>query len=610
MLKTWRIYFVSVCLSFSSVVQAEEAKQPDVKIPEITNWAQIDKNLKLSAYKGKKMRMKIKIAILDNGFNGYQTLLGNLLPKVDKETGFDNGKGSAADENPSQSLHGTFMALIASQVIARSGVEADYEMKLFNAYGYTKFEDAVNKVIEQKFDVVLYSQVWEYGGNGDGKGFINALVSKATAAGIIWINAAGNFGHLTRTAQIDGKAESDGEYVVFKDRKGKITKGAKVFCKVAKGQTCRARIVLAWNDFKDDSVTGTEKDLDLIVTDSKGKVVSKSERRQKLNTEGDKGASLFPREIADQNAAGTAPLDLEPGEYLVRAKVISKKFSASQDKLRITVGGFGVELADADREETLLPPADNPSVVIVGASDDFQTSRSASRKIPDILLPSIIKLKDGSAPFSTSIAAAMAAGLTVINLGVDTEKTKDAVSQKLRDTMSKSDKAAAKVVTSEPAKEDSKVAAAPAAKPKISIPMGKENNYRSGPTVAPPASNAPAGAPRPAAPAQVQAPGAPSAAPVAAAPAACLPRVQVPVHYQMVDDLLYSGAVVSVTYRGWVYLLADPRLVPQLRQLNSGERLFVSPEGFIPLPHGQVMAGGVPAHFYEVLPGPLYSICR
>ena len=49
-------------------------------------------------------------------------------------------------------------------------------------------------MVRERVDVVLYSQVWTFGSDFDGTGFINAQVSRALASGAIWINAAGNFG--------------------------------------------------------------------------------------------------------------------------------------------------------------------------------------------------------------------------------------------------------------------------------------------------------------------------------------------------------------------------------------------------------------------------------
>jgi hypothetical protein len=65
---------------------------------------------------------------------------------------------------------------------------------LLNANGPTMLRRAVRFAIEQNVDIILFSASFEGGGNGDGRGSINRIVSEALSEGIIWINAAGNYG--------------------------------------------------------------------------------------------------------------------------------------------------------------------------------------------------------------------------------------------------------------------------------------------------------------------------------------------------------------------------------------------------------------------------------
>src|SRR5947209_7374915 len=53
---------------------------------------------------------------------------------------------------------------------------------LLNANGPTMLRRAVRYAIEQKVDIVLFSDVFEGGGNGDGRGPINRAVADALAA--------------------------------------------------------------------------------------------------------------------------------------------------------------------------------------------------------------------------------------------------------------------------------------------------------------------------------------------------------------------------------------------------------------------------------------------
>ena len=402
---------------------AEEkpAAEPAVTVPAITNLDSIEKFLKLKDFKNCKFGRRVRIAVLDNSFFGYQTEVGERLPAG---TQYFPGVKSDADRFEDKSMHGLFMAILIHQIVLKSGCQADYQLSLFNSNGLTKFTDAVNSVIRDGYDIVLYSQVWEYGGNGNSRGFIDAIVNKALDAGILWINAAGNFGRLTRIAPVEPIANSSGDWVRFSAGNGKWTDAVKLRCKAEKDKTCPMRIVLTWNDFKDSPDIGTNKDLDLYLVDTYGEVRESSIFRQSQEPDpNDPTARLFPREFLTRMVL--------PGEYRIKVKIKSKNFT-STDRLRITASGAGIEMLNPSIGETMLPPADDPRVLDVGALDDPGTSISKKMNRPDVFLPSVILLKDGSTPFSTSVAAAVAAGMSVLYLGTGVEKTKSAVLPKLK----------------------------------------------------------------------------------------------------------------------------------------------------------------------------------
>ncbi len=417
------------------MMAAAGAAAADVAIPSISNLQEIAKNLKLSQFKGKKFRHKLKIAVFDNGFKGYENDVNKTLPK---DTIYHKGKPSEADKNENSTYHGLLMAQILSLIVKNSVTEPNYELHLFFVYGHTKLADAVETVIKDDFDLVLYSQVWEWGGTGDGKGFINTLVNKATTAGIVWINAAGNFGTRTRWAKIDGKTEGTEEYVVFQNKKGKAEDGATITCRPPSGKTqCNLSLVLAWNDFKEDIETGTDKDLDLVLLDSKKTQVGIGDHNQVLVQDlANKNSSMIPRELIEQK--------IEKGTYTARVKLKSKNFSASQDRLRLTADGEGIELAEFTRGESVLPPADNSTVITIGASDSADSSSNTKLGKPELSLKSVIRLKDGSNPYSTSTAAAMAAGVATLHLAVDTDRSREDVLKKLKTLNTKSSVPAAR----------------------------------------------------------------------------------------------------------------------------------------------------------------------
>lgn len=452
MKNSWRLFLcvITAFLPFSSSVAAKaratKAKPATVEqttgIPRILNLEEISKELRLDRFKDRRFNRKIKIAILDNGFHLYEKEIGKTLPA---DTKFHPGPKTKVDDVPNEEPHGTLMAVLVAQVIKKAGADVDYELHLFNTQGFTKFSAAVEEVTKNNFDLVLHSQVWEYGGNGDGKGWVNATVDRAINSGVIWINAAGDFGKHTYVGPIE--PEGDWLKLYRKAEKKKTTDGIRVRCKAPKREQCTMRLVLSWNDFKDQIEIGTDKDLDVVVCPAKATDcdigVRKADNvlkyaqgalKQKVTTSrSEEGVSLYSREIIETRLA--------TGTYNVRIKDISKNFD-HKSFVRITVSGPGIELVDMITTETLLPPAENAQVITIGASDHSFTSRSTVLKRPDVNLKSKLTLASGikikgmpsSAVVepSTSGAAALAAGLTVLHLGIDTDKKREPLISTLR----------------------------------------------------------------------------------------------------------------------------------------------------------------------------------
>jgi hypothetical protein len=119
------------------------------------------------------------------------------------------------------------------------------------------------------------------------------------------------------------------------------------------------------------------------------------------------GFSKYPREII------TA--ELAPGTYFLRVKNRSKNFTKN-DRLRITLDGDGLKMPSHTNDESLLNPADNASVITVGASDSDRSSYSVKMKKPDIMAPSSIKLAENDEEFrgSSNSAAIVAAGVAMV----------------------------------------------------------------------------------------------------------------------------------------------------------------------------------------------------
>jgi hypothetical protein len=276
---------------------------------------------------------------------------------------------------------------------------------------------AVQTVVDEDFDIVLYSQVWEYGGNGDGMGFINSLVNQATSNGVIWINAAGNFGNATYFAPIQILAD---EWSFLPSPNN----GVRVRCRENKTDKCNLRAVLSWNDFKNEPEIGTTKDLDLVLSDDTMKVI-RSGGLEQVATGGAPGTSLYPREIVEA--------ELKPGLYELRVKARSKNFAKSVDNLRIVTSGDYLEQIDVTTAfETLLAPADNLTVITVGANDSEKSSASARMGKPEVSFESVVQLKNGDSFKGSSNSAAMAAALATVARALNPQATRADVIDFLR----------------------------------------------------------------------------------------------------------------------------------------------------------------------------------
>ncbi len=125
----------------------------------------------------------VKIAVLDPGFAGYNALVASgELPAgviVQSFSGDITGGGQE---------HGAACAEIVYDVAPGA------QLYLVNFDTDVELGNAVDYLIAQNVDVISAS--WGFYGTfrGDGSGGINDIVQRASAAGILWVNASGNAG--------------------------------------------------------------------------------------------------------------------------------------------------------------------------------------------------------------------------------------------------------------------------------------------------------------------------------------------------------------------------------------------------------------------------------
>jgi hypothetical protein len=258
---------------------AAAADPPAVAVSRPANADEARKVLRLvPEYAAPVNLANVTVAVLDTGFAGVD---GNrpYLPadtKVVEHYPADfvarNKLGDPAFQRPFApgDAHGRQMAQL---VWAISGNRPEGpKFLLLNANGPTLFRRAVKYAVEQKADIVLFSGTFEGAGNYDGRGPVDAAVDEAVAAGILWVNAAGNCGGKVYNGPID--VGPDG-YVRFR-----TAAQASALRFSNRFDESNVTVTLTWNDYNDAEDAGTDKDLDLIVEDARGKVIGESKLAQ------------------------------------------------------------------------------------------------------------------------------------------------------------------------------------------------------------------------------------------------------------------------------------------------------------------------------------------
>src|SRR5947209_4189093 len=115
---------------------------------------------------------------------------------------------------------------------------------LLNAGGPTMLRRAVRYAVEQKVDVILFSGSFEGGGFGDGHGPVDRIVAEATSAGILWVNAAGNYGRRVYNGPV--RVLSDG-YLRLRD--GSDVASLRFRNHVDDNTV---NVTLTWNDYREE----------------------------------------------------------------------------------------------------------------------------------------------------------------------------------------------------------------------------------------------------------------------------------------------------------------------------------------------------------------------
>lgn len=332
----------------------------------------------------------LRIAILDNGFAGLKNSLeAKRLP--DNTTYIPGREGSSSADT----AHGTKLAELVH------GFAPQARLYLVNSNGYTNFVRAIDYVTQNQINMVLYAQVWEYGGNFDGRGFINSEVNKAVRAGVLWINAAGNY----------GLASWEGELQGFNGKRAVVSpalNNEKVRFHLPSGSN--VKIVLAWDDFRDNKDHRTAEDFDLVIEDASGtREAAASRMIQDGQDHGlDEKYSAHARELIRTQ--------LPQGTWYLRIEAKNPQAITRPVKFRMSVDAFGAQILDGRSVNSIMIPADNPGVLAAGAWDTAMsgTGAGALEEKPDFIAPSRLVFSDGQSIMGSSSAAGVATGALAV----------------------------------------------------------------------------------------------------------------------------------------------------------------------------------------------------
>ena len=135
----------------------------------------------------------IKVGVIDGGFGGFAELMGTEVPAdVHARCYRWLGEHSQDLEHCGDSTHGT---AVAESVL---DIAPDVSLYIADPQSPGDLRDTVDWMISQGVSVINHSRTWLFDGPGDGTSpsSISPLntVDRAVAAGIVWVNAAGNSG--------------------------------------------------------------------------------------------------------------------------------------------------------------------------------------------------------------------------------------------------------------------------------------------------------------------------------------------------------------------------------------------------------------------------------
>lgn len=325
------------------------------------------------------------VAVIDTGFLGYDARLGTDLPSEVATRSFRlDGLVSAGTG------HGTAVAEIVHDVAPEAG------LMLVSIDNDAMFPNVIDHLISSGVDIVTMSIGWT-AGPYDGSSAITTEVERATAAGILWINAAGN---EADTHWAGSPIDADG------DRSYEFPDGSEVngFTVPPGGSFS---VDLSWTD--------RNADLDLCLMEFTGTTPTVARCSQTTQLPGDTPVEfiLWQNPTAANKRYG----------YMIR------HWSGSPGRVDVFVGGQAAYLDHSDPASSIVVPAESPHVLTVGAvhhQDPSIVAQYSSRGPslaghikPDLVAPSSVTTASVGTLSGSSAAAPHVAGVAALILATD-----------------------------------------------------------------------------------------------------------------------------------------------------------------------------------------------
>ena len=197
----------------------------------------------------------IKVGVIDRGFSGFSDIMGTEVPAtVEARCYIWLGQHS---QNLSDCSDGGTHGTIVSESVM--DIAPEVTLYISDPQSLSELRDAVDWMISEGVSVINHSRLWRFDGPGDGTSPLSISplnsIDRAVAAGIVWVNAAGNqaTGTWFKRGPFDYTTETiDGEEVRFLRFSGSEIRNTNSYI--------GGRLELRW----EDEWGGAETDLDLF----------------------------------------------------------------------------------------------------------------------------------------------------------------------------------------------------------------------------------------------------------------------------------------------------------------------------------------------------------